>query len=119
MAFVADVDDVEAFAGHALDLVVDLRHERTHGIHHDGRSLLRCAHNFRRRAVSRQHDRPTVRDLGDVVDEDDAGSLEGGDHRLVVDDLVVAVHGRLEHAHHPGERLDRHLHAGTEAARLR
>ena len=45
-------------------------------------------------------------------------SLEALDDELVVDDLVVAVHGRLEGPHHPGQRLDRHLHAGAEAPRL-
>src|SRR5690606_21470845 len=41
---------------------------------------------------------------------------EALDDDLVVDDLVVAVHGRLEGAHHPGERLDRHLDPRAEAA---
>src|SRR5262249_10259106 len=36
----------------------------------------------------------------------------------VMHDLVVAVHGRLEGSHHPGEGLDGHLHAGAEAARF-
>ena len=56
--------------------------------------------------------------LGDVVDEDDAQTLEALDDELVVDDLVVAVHGRLEGPDHPRQRLDRHLHAGAEPARL-
>ena len=43
-------------------------------------------------------------------------SSEAVDDQLVVDDLVVAVHGRLEGPHHPGQRLDRHLDAGAEAA---
>ena len=34
----------------------------------------------------------------------------------VVDDLVVAVHGRLERAHQPRQSLDRHLHPGAEPA---
>ena len=45
-------------------------------------------------------------------------SLEAVDDELVVDDLVVAVHGRLEGAHHPRQRLDRHLDAGAEPAGL-
>ena len=44
-------------------------------------------------------------------------SLEALDDELVVDDLVVAVHGRLEGPHHPGQRLDRHLDAGAEPPR--
>ena len=42
-------------------------------------------------------------------------AAEAVDDQLVVDDLVVAVHGRLEGPHHPRQRLDRHLHAGAEA----
>ena len=45
-------------------------------------------------------------------------ALEALDDQLVVDDLVVAVHGRLEGPHHPRQRLDRHLDAGAEAAGL-
>jgi hypothetical protein len=56
-------------------------------------------------------------DLGHVVDEDDPELAEAVDHDLVVDDLVVAVDGRLEDPHHPGEGLDGHLHAGAEAPR--
>ena len=54
----------------------------------------------------------------DVVDEDHALAAELLDDEAVVDDLVVAVDGRLEDADHPGERLDRHLDAGAEAPRL-
>jgi len=41
------------------------------------------------------------------------------DDEPVVNNLVVAVDGRLEDAHHPRERLDGHLDPGTEASRLR
>ena len=58
------------------------------------------------------------RNVGDVVDEDHALLDEPVDDDLVVDDLVVAVDGRLEGAHHPRQRLDRHLHAGAEATWL-
>ena len=68
--------------------------------------------------MGRQHDRRARRDVGDVVDEHHALGLEALDDQLVVDDLVVAVHGRREAADHPGQRLDRHLHAGAEAPRL-
>src|SRR4029453_6936699 len=58
-----------------------------------------------------------LRDLGDVIDEHHAEVAEPVDDLTVVDDLVVAVHGRLERPHHPGQRLDRHLDAGAEPAR--
>ena len=60
----------------------------------------------------------TRRDVVDVVDEDHAQVLEPLDDEPVVDDLVVAVDGRLEEPHHPRQRLDRHLDPGTEAPRL-
>ena len=42
-------------------------------------------------------------------------ALEPVHHQLVVDDLVVAVDGRLEGPDHPGQGLDGHLDAGAEA----
>ena len=60
-----------------------------------------------------------AQDLGvEVLDEDCPLGAQPVDHVLVVDDLVVAVDGRLEGAHHPRQRLDRHLDAGTEPAGL-
>ena len=67
-----------------------------------------------RRPVGGQHDRAAGWHKSDVVDENDPELAEAVDHDLVVDDLVVAVNGRFEDPHHPGERLDRHLHPGTE-----
>ena len=70
------------------------------------------------RAVSREHEGRERRDLVDVVDEDDALTAELLDDEAVVDDLVVAVDGRLEDPNHPRQGLDGHLHAGAEAPRL-
>jgi hypothetical protein len=67
--------------------------------------------------VRRQHERGPDGHVGDVVDEHDAELTEAVDHQAVVDDLVVAVHRRLERPDHPRQRLDRHLHTGAEAAR--
>ena len=58
------------------------------------------------------------RDLRHVVDEDDAPLAEAVHHMPVVDDLVVAVHGRLEDPHHPGQGLDGLLDTGAEAPGL-
>ena len=44
--------------------------------------------------MGRQHHRRPHRHLVYLVDEDDTGPLEGLDHPLVVDYLVVAVDGR-------------------------
>ena len=67
--------------------------------------------------MGRQHERSAGRDLVDVVDEDHALGPELVDHVPVVDDLVVAVHRRLEDPDHPGQGLDGLLHAGAEAPR--
>ena len=72
-----------------------------------------------RRAVRGEHQRRAGRNVADVVDEDDAlVDVNSLDDQAVVDDLVVAVDGRLEDPHHPGEGLDRHLDTGAEAPRL-
>ena len=119
MALVTDVDDPVALARPHPHLVVDLGHQRAHRVDHVAALGPGRRDHFRSRAVGRQHDRRAVGHVGDVVDEDHAQRLEAIDHHLVVDDLVVAVDGRLEGPHHPRQRLDRHLHAGTEAARRR
>ena len=118
VALVADVDDAVALAGAHLDLVVDLRDERAHRVDDVAAPLAGRGDDLGRRAVGRQHDRRARRDVGDVVDEHHALGLEALDDQAVVDDLVVAVHGRLERADHPRQRLDGHLDAGAEAPRL-
>ena len=71
-------------------------------------------HHVGRRAVGREHHRGTVGDIVDRVDEDHAEVPEAFHHEPVVDDLVVAVDGRLEDPDHPGQGLDGHLDAGAE-----
>jgi hypothetical protein len=51
-----------------------------------------------------------------VVYEDHPEFTEAVHHQPVVNDLMEAIDGRLEHTEHPGEGLDRHLHPSTEAA---
>ncbi len=118
MTLVADVDDLVSLIGHPPHLVVHLGDQRAHRIDHDPGPVLGPGHHLRRRPVGREHHRRPFGNLADVVDEDDAGPLEGLHHPLVVDDLVVAVDGRFEDPNHPGEGLDRHLDTGTEPARL-
>ena len=115
VARVADVQDRVALPGPHPRLVVDLGDERADGIHDvPVRGAGRVDHG-RRRPVGRQHERSAGRHLVDVVDEDHALLAEAIDDEPVVDDLVVAVHRRVERAHHPGQRLDRHLHPGAKA----
>ena len=118
VAGVADVEDREALAGPHLRFVVHLGDERAHRVHHVAALGAGRGDDLGRRAVRREHERRARRHLDDVVDEDHALLAEPLDDEPVVHDLVVAVHGRLERSHHPGERLDRHLHARAEAPRL-
>ena len=61
-----------------------------------------------------EHERRTGGNIGHVIDEDDALVTEALDHMPVVDDLVIAVDGRLKDPHHPGQGFDRLLDAGAE-----
>ena len=115
VALVADVDDREALPRAHLGLVVDLGDERAHSVHHKASFAARPGDHLGRGAVGAEHHGRARGNLRDVVDEHDAEPAEPVDHELVVDDLVVAVDGRVEDAHHPRERLDGHLHAGAEA----
>ena len=96
VALVADVDDAVALAGAHLHLVVHLGDERAHRVDDEAAALLGGRDHLGRRAVGRQHDRAARRHVGDVVDEHHALALEALDDDPVVDDLVVAVDGRLE-----------------------
>ena len=118
VAGVADVEDREPLAGPDLRLVVHLRDERAHRVHDVAAFRTGGLHDFGRRAVGREHERRAGRHIGDIVDEHHALLAETLDHEPVVDDLVVAVHRRLERPHHPGQRLDRHLDPRAEAAGL-
>ena len=110
----ADVDDAVALLGAHLHLVMNLGDERAHRVDDVAAASPCCGDDLGGRAVSREHDRTTRGNVGDVVDEHDALLLEPVDDDLVVDDLVVAVDGRFEGAHHPCQCLDRHLDTGAE-----
>ena len=95
VAGVADVDDVESAVGHALDLMVHFGDQRAHGVHQHRRPLSGPLCYLRGGTVGRQHHRGAGWNLVDVVDEHNAGSLEHPHNRLVVHDLVIAVHRGL------------------------
>ena len=119
VTLMTDVDDVEAFSGARLHLVMHLGDEGAHRIDHVTAALAGCGNDLRCRSVRREHDRGPDRNLVDRVNEDDALFHETIDDDLVVHDLVVAVHGFVEGAHHPCERLDGHLDTGAETPRRR
>jgi hypothetical protein len=114
---VADVHDLVALAGPDLHLVMHLGHQRAHRVHDVPAAAAGGLDHLGRGAVGAEHHRPARRHVGDVVDEHHPEVLEPLHDQPVVDDLVVAVDGRLEGADHPRERLDRHLHAGAEPPR--
>jgi len=115
VAFVAHVDDAVPLAGAGADLVVHLGDEWAHRVDDVAATFASLAHHLGGGTVGGEHHRTAHGNLGDVIDEHDAELAESVDHDLVVDDLVVAVHRRIEAAHHPRERLDGHLHSGAEA----
>ncbi len=115
MSLVADVDDAIPLAGAHLDLVVHLRDQGAHGIDHVAPVGACGIDDLGGRTMGREHDGAAGGDISDVVDEHDAEVLEALHDALVVHDLVVAVHGRLEGSHHPRQSLDGHLDSGAEA----
>ena len=118
VAGVADVQDGEALAHADAGLVVHLGDERADRVHNVATFGAGGGDNVGRRTVRRQHEGRAGRDVGDVVDEDHSLLAEALHDEPVVDDLVVAVDGRLERPDHPCQRFDRHLDPGTEAPRL-
>ena len=115
---VADIENRVSLAGPHLRFVVDLGDERAHRVDHVAAVGARGVDDLGWGAVGGKHQGCARRDGGHVVDEHDTLLTEAVDDDPVVDDLVVAVHGRFEGTNHPREGLDRHLHAGTEAARF-
>ena len=114
----ADVEDGVPLAAPHLELVVDLGDQRAHRVDHHPATLAAAATTSgaepwapasagHRRAPRPRRRRTPRREPGT------------SSHDVpVVDDLVVAVHGRLEDPHHPGQRLDGLLHPGAESPRL-
>jgi hypothetical protein len=114
VTLVADVENGVALAGPDLQLVVDLGDEGTDGVDDDPVQASGVGHHLGRRSVGRQHERSPGRNLVDGVDEDHPLGPELLDDVTVVDDLVVAVDGRLEDTDHPRQGLDGLLHPGAE-----
>ena len=118
VAGVTDVQDGEPLAAPHLELVVHLGHERADGVDDGAAPGPGRLDDLGRRAVGAQHQGAPGGHVGHVIDEDHALVTEALDHMPVVDDLVVAVHRRLEDPHHPGQGFDRLLDAGAEPPRL-
>ena len=119
MALVADHDEVVAFLVQLGDLDVDLGDERT-GRVEDAEAARRglLAHRLRD-AVRAEDQRGARRHVVEVLDEDRALGLQVVDDVGVVDDLVAHVDRRAELGQRALDDLDRAIHAGAKAARLR
>ena len=114
---VAGVPDVEhgvALPAPHLELVVDLGDQGADRVDHHAALGPGRGHHLGGRAMGTEHERRARRHVGHVVDEDRPPAAEAVDHVPVVHDLVVAVDGGFEDPHHPGQGLDRLLHAGAE-----
>ena len=67
--------------------------------------------------MGREHHRPVVRHLVELIDEHRAELAQAVDHEAVVDDLVADIDGRAEPLERELDDLDRSVDSGTEAAR--
>jgi hypothetical protein len=117
VAFVADQHDVHLVARVATRLVVDLRHERTGGVHQHVTEPLGVLERLGRRPVGGEHDHRARRHLGLVLDEHRALAPQRLDDVGVVDDLVADVDRRAEGFEGLLDDQDGTVDAGAESAR--
>ena len=117
VALVPDEQDLVAVAGEALDLVVDLGHQRARGIEGVQIQGPGLAVHLRGHAVGGEHQVGAVGHLVGLVDEDDALVLEGLDHELVVHDLLAHVQRGPVHGQGLFHGLDGAVDAGAVPAR--
>ena len=116
MSLVTNVDNLISLTGANLDLVVDLGDEWADRVHHvpagidGGLDDLWCG------SMCRQHDGRACRNVGDVIDEDHPHVLESLNDEAIMNNLVIAVHGRFECSNHGGEGLDGHLHTSAKTS---
>ena len=96
-----------------------LGHERAHRVDHHAAARPGGRDDLGRGAVGAQHQGRPGGTSATSSTKIDALGPEAVDHVPVVDDLVVAVDGRLEDPHHPGQSFDRLLDAGAEPPGLR
>ena len=113
----ADQDHGAARGVMTLGLAMDLGDQRAGGVDIEQVAAARLGRHGFRHAVRREHHRPVVRHLVELVDEDRALGLEVLDDIAIVHDLVtdidrpaVALDGALDD-------LDGALDAGAETAR--
>ena len=117
MPFVADEDDPVAGLRIFERLEVHLRHQRAGGVDRPQAPRRRDLPHLGRHAVGREQQHRALGHLLDGVDEHGPLANEPVDNVLVVDDLVIHVNGSAVETDGRLERLDCHVHAGTETTR--
>ncbi len=117
VAGVADEDDVAAFGDQPLGLAMDLGDERAGRIDITEAAVQSGGGHGLGHAVGREHHRPVVGNLVELVDEHRAELAQAIDDKAVVDDLVADVDRRSELLERQLDDLDRAVDAGAESAR--
>jgi hypothetical protein len=64
--------------------------------------------------MRRKHYWASLGHIGDVVNKNHTQRPKSIYDNFVMNDLVIAVDGRLKGSHHPSQSFDRHFDAGTE-----
>ena len=91
---VPDQEDVGVLGGEPLGLAMHLRHERAGGVDGPQLTARRLLTDRRRDPMRGEHHQGVGGHLVQLVDEDRAALLQGGDDVLVVHDLLAHIHGR-------------------------
>ena len=113
----ADEDDVPAIGDQPLGLAMDLGDERASRID-IAEAAVQCGGGHRLgHAVGREHHRPVVGHLVELVDEHRAQLAQAIDDEAVVDDLVADVDRRAVLLERELDDLDRAVDSGAESAR--
>src|SRR4051794_10414691 len=118
MAFVADKENRVSFTGKAHGFEMNFGDQGAGGVDGAQPALGGSLADGRGDAVSAIKDVGPVRDLVDRVNEDDAARAKALDDMAIMHDLVVNIERRAEKFESALQALDRHIHAGTKAARI-
>lgn len=119
MPLVADHDDLETLGAHLRHFDVHLGHQRAGRIEHAQPARLGCLADGARHAVRAEDDRAAHRHVVQLLHEHRTLAAQIAHHVGVVHDLVAHIDGRTEPLQRALDDLDRAIHAGAEAARLR
>jgi hypothetical protein len=94
--------------------MVHLRDQWTYRVDNVTASLAGKFNYLWSRTMSRKHDGHADRNLRNIIDENDSQLQEAIYYCAIVHDLVVAVDGSRERAHHPSKCFDCHFYTRTK-----